>query len=99
MAWIGCFTLFPALQSSLGVPMRPRRAVAGKRFPRFVQALVPATRRFRWPLVGGAIALMLCGATALLGIPGVVAPLPREMDVLNYVNPTERVAQDTRRFE
>jgi predicted RND superfamily exporter protein len=49
--------------------------------------------------VGAAIALMLCGATALLGIPGVVAPLPLEMDVLNYVNPTERVAQDTRRFE
>jgi uncharacterized protein len=99
IAWIGCFTLFPALQSLLGVPMHSRRAAVGKRFRLFVQALVPATRRFRWPLVGGAIGLMLCGAAALLGIPGVIAPLPLEMDVLNYVNPTERVAQDTRRFE
>jgi uncharacterized protein len=42
---------------------------------------------------------MLCGAGALFGIPGVAAPLALEMDVLTYVNPAERVAQDTRHFE
>jgi predicted RND superfamily exporter protein len=42
---------------------------------------------------------MLCGAAALFGIPGVVSPLALEMDVLTYVNPGERVAQDTRHFE
>lgn len=99
VAWVGCFTLFPALQSLFRVPMRSGRIAAGKWFPRFVEALVPASRRYRWALVGGAIALMLCGAAALLGIPRVVDPIPLEMDVLSYVNPTEPVAQDTRRFE
>jgi uncharacterized protein len=99
VAWIGCFTLFPALQSLLRTPMRSEKAPAGKWFPGFVDILVPATRRYRWPLVWGAIAMMLCGAAALFGIPGVVPPLALEMDVLTYVNPTERVAQDTRHFE
>ena len=99
VAWIGCFTLFPALQSLLRTPMRSEQVPAGKWFPGFVDKLVPASRRFRWPLVGGALVLMLCGAAALFGIPGVFAPIALEMDVLTYVNPTERVAQDTRQFE
>jgi predicted RND superfamily exporter protein len=64
-----------------------------------VDVLVPATRRLRWPLVIGAIVLMLCGAAALFGIPGRLAPLTLETDALTYVDPGERVAQDTRRFE
>ncbi len=99
VAWIGCFTLFPALQSLLRTPMRSEQAPAGKWFPGFVDALVPASRRHRWPLVGGALLLMACGAGALFGVPGVVSPLALEMDVLTYVNPGERVAQDTRHFE
>ena len=99
VAWVGCFTLFPALQSLLRTPRRSVQSAAGTWFPRFVQVLVPASRRFRWLLVCGALALMLCGAAALFGIPGRVAPLALEMDVLTYVNPSERVAQDTRHFE
>ena len=99
VAWIGCFTLFPALQSLLRTPMRTEKATAGKWFPGFVDALIPASRRLRWPFVAGALVLMLCGAAALFGIPRLVAPLALEMDVLTYVNPAERVAQDTRHFE
>jgi predicted RND superfamily exporter protein len=99
VAWMGCFTLFPALQSLLRTPLRAEKARAGKWFAGFVAALVPASRRLRWPLVGGALALMLSGAIALFGIPGVLAPLDLEMDVLTYVNPSERAAQDTRYFE
>lgn len=99
VAWIGCFTLFPALQSLLRTPMRSEQVPVGKWFPEFVDMLVPASRRYRWPLVGGAVVLILCGAAALFGIPGVFAPLALEMDVLTYVNPSERVAQDTRQFE
>jgi uncharacterized protein len=99
MAWIGCFTLFPALQSLLRTPLRSEKIAVAKWFPGFVDALVPATRRLRWPLVGGALLLMLCGAAALFGIPGVLSPLDLEMDVLTYVNPSERAAQDTRHFE
>jgi len=99
VAWIGCFTLFPALQSLLRTPLRAEKVAAGRRFASFVDALVPASRRFRWPLVGAALLLMTCGAGALFGIPGVLAPLTLEMDVLTYVNPSERAAQDTRYFE
>ncbi|MHB8478724.1 MAG: MMPL family transporter, partial [Steroidobacteraceae bacterium] len=98
-AWVGCFTLFPALQSLLRTPLRSEQLPLGRWFPGFVDALVPASRRLRWPLVGGALVLMLCGAAALFGIPGVAPPLALEMDVLTYVNPGERVAQDTRTFE
>ena len=99
VAWLGSFTLFPALQSLLRTPMRSEKVPAGKWFPGFVDRLVPASRRYRWPLVGGALVLMLCGAVALFGIPGVFAPLALEVNVLTYVNPGERVAQDTRYFE
>jgi uncharacterized protein len=98
-AWVGCFTLFPALQSLLRTPMRSEKVPAGKWFPGFVDWLVPASRRYRWFLVGGALVMMLCGATALFGIPGVLAPLALETDVLTYVNPSEQVAKDTRHFE
>jgi hypothetical protein len=98
VAWIACFTLFPALQSLLRTPMRSERAPAGMWFSGFVERLVPATRRYRWPLVGSAIVLMLCGVAALFGIPGKIAPLALETDALTYVNPGERVAQDTRHF-
>ncbi|TLZ15585.1 MAG: hypothetical protein E6K34_13135 [Gammaproteobacteria bacterium] len=99
VSWIGCFTLFPALQSLLRTPMRSEKASVAKRFPSFADALVPASDRYRWPLVGGALVLMLCGAAVLFGIPHVIAPLALETDALTYVNPGERVAQDTRYFE
>jgi predicted RND superfamily exporter protein len=99
VAWASCFTLFPALQSLLRAPLASTAAPAGKSFTAFVDALIPATRRYRWPLVGGALALMLCGAVALFGIPGKLAPLRLETDRLTYINPNVRVAQDTRRFE
>jgi uncharacterized protein len=98
-AWVGCFTLFPALQSLLRAPRRSSALAEGKWFIRFVDLLVPATHRYRWWLVAGAVAMMLCGAASLFGIPGKLAPLQLETDALTYVNPREPVAQDTRRFE
>jgi uncharacterized protein len=99
VAWVACFTLFPALQSLMHTPMLSERRPAARWFPRFVDVLVPASRRYRWPLVIGAIVLMLCGAASLFGIPGKLAPLSLETDALTYVNPSEPIAQDTRRFQ
>jgi predicted RND superfamily exporter protein len=99
IAWVGCFTLFPALQSLLRTPMQAAKVEVGGRFQRFVDWLVPASRRYRWLFVVGALLCMLCGAGALFGVPGRIAPMALEMDVLTYVNPRERVAQDTRQFE
>jgi predicted RND superfamily exporter protein len=97
-AWVACFTLFPALQSLLRAPRRSGTTADDKWFARFVDVLVPATRRYRWVLVAGAVLTMLCGAASLFGIPGKLAPLRLETDALTYVNPREPVAQDTRQF-
>lgn len=97
-AWVGCFTLFPALQSLLRAPRRSGAMTDDKWFAKFVDVLVPATRRYRWLLVSGAVLIMLCGAASLFGIPGKLAPLQLETDALTYVNPREPVAQDTRQF-
>jgi predicted RND superfamily exporter protein len=97
-AWVACFTLFPALQSLLRAPRRLDAMTDDKWFGKFVDVLVPATRRYRWFLVAGAVIIMLCGATSLFGIPGKLAPLQLETDALTYVNPREPVAQDTRQF-
>jgi predicted RND superfamily exporter protein len=99
VAWIGCFTLFPALQSLLRTPLRSGKASAARWFESWVDALLPASRRYRWPLVGGALLLMLCGAAALFGVPHVIAPPALETDALAYVDASARVARDTRRFE
>jgi hypothetical protein len=97
--WVACFTLFPALQSLLRTPQRSNNAIDGKWFTGIVEVLVPATLRYRWYFVFAAVAIMLCGAASLFGIPGKLAPLQLETDALTYVNPREPVAQDTRRFE
>jgi hypothetical protein len=97
-AWVGCFTLFPALQSLLRAPRRSGTTTDDRWFARFVDVLVPATLRYRWFLVAGAVLIMFCGAASLFGIPGRLAPLQLETDALTYVNPREPVAQDTRQF-
>jgi uncharacterized protein len=99
VAWLGCFTLFPSLQSLLRTPMRSAQAPLAAGFAAFVEALIPASERHRWGLVGGALGLMLCGAAALFGIPRLIDPPALETDALAYVNPAARVAQDTRYFE
>jgi uncharacterized protein len=98
-AWVGCFTLFPALQSLLRAPRRTSAAAQDKWFAGVVDVLVPATQRYRWYFVAGAVLIMVCGAASLFGIPGKLAPLKLETDALTYVNPHEPVAQDTRKFE
>src|SRR5262249_4886407 len=92
-------TLFPALQSLMRTPMLSASRPSARWFPRFVDMLVPASRRYRWPLVIASIVLMLCGAASLFGIPGKLAPLSLETDALTYVNPREPIAQAPRGFQ
>ncbi|HTX23876.1 MAG TPA: MMPL family transporter [Steroidobacteraceae bacterium] len=99
VAWIGCFSLFPALQALLRTPLRAERAPAARWFPGFVTYWVPRTARLRWPLVGAAALLTLCGAVALCGVPGWLAPLPLQTDALTYIDPHVEVARDTRLYE
>src|SRR5208283_2865750 len=75
VAWVSCFTLFPALQSLLRTPIRSAKVPVGKWFLGFLEMLVPASRRYRWLIVTGAVAMMIFGAVALFGVPGMVAPM------------------------
>jgi predicted RND superfamily exporter protein len=99
VAWMASFTLFPALQSLLRTPTRTERAPVGPWYARFVELLIPFTERYRWPLVGAALLVMLCGAAALFGVPGELAPLALQTDSLAYINPNVAIARDTREFE
>jgi hypothetical protein len=99
VAWVASFTLFPALQSLLRTPTRAERAPVGPWYARFVDLWIPFTARYRWPLVGAAILVMLCGAAALFGVPGELAPLALQTDSLAYINPKVAIARDTREFE
>src|ERR1700683_5161074 len=99
VAWVASFTLFPALQSLLRTPTRAERAPVGRRYASFVALWIPFTARYRWPLVAAAVLVMLCGAAALFGIPGELAPLALQTDSLAYINPNVAVARDTKEFE
>ena len=99
VAWVASFSLFPALQSLLRTPTRAERAPVAPWFASFVDVWVPFTDRYRWALVGAAILLMLCGAAALFGVPGELAPLALQTDSLAYVNPNVAISRDTKEFE
>ena len=99
VAWVASFTLFPALQSLLRTPTRTARAPAGRWYAGFVEIWIPFTARYRWLLVAIALLVMLCGAAALFGVPGKLAPLALQTDSLAYINPQVAIARDTREFE
>lgn len=99
VAWAGCFLLFPALQSLLNTPLKAERAPAGRWYPEFVEHWVPVTRRLRWPLVLTTLFVSACGAAALFGVPGLIAPLALQTDALAYIDPTLPIAKDTREYE
>jgi predicted RND superfamily exporter protein len=98
VAWVSAFTLFPALQSLFKTPIGSERVAIGRRLPALAAAWVPVTRRFRWPMVVAAILGMVCGAAALFGIPGRIAPLSLQTSDVGYIDPNLPIAQDMKRF-
>jgi len=99
VAWVASFTLFPALQQLLRTPTQSEVTAAGRWYPAFIDRWLPLTRTLRWPLVGTAVAGMIAGAVALVGIPGHIRPLALQTDTLTYIDPRVVAAQDTRYFE
>ena len=99
VAWLASFTLFPALQQLLRTPTQTEVATAGRWYPAFIERWIPLTRALRWPLVASAVAGMIAGAIALLGVPGHIKALDLQTDTLNYIDPHYSAAQDTRFFE
>jgi len=103
IAWLACFTLFPALQGLLRTPVRhrpiPAAGAASGGYAAFVDAWLPVTRRLRWLMVGLAVLGMAAGCVALAGLPGHLKPLALQTDTLSYIDPDVPAARDTRRFE
>jgi len=101
ITWVVCFTLFPALQRLLRTPVRPVRAPGPllRVYDRLVQALPRFTYRWRWWLVGSALATCAAGAAALFGIPGRLEPMKVEVDAIEYVNPELPLYRDMRHYE
>ena len=98
IAWVVCFTLYPALQVLLRAPTRRHRAVAGAWMARVAAVLPGWSYRRRWSVLAASAVLAAAGLVALVGLPGVLAPMPLRTDALDYVDPDVPVARDTRAF-
>ena len=99
LTWIVVFTLFPALQKVLATPVLRRRTTAGRMLLRLIDVLPGLSYRWRWVVLPVTAVLMIAGAAALAGIPGVLAPMGLETDALDYIDKDLPLYQDTRRFE
>jgi hypothetical protein len=98
LGFVVSFTLYPALQVILRAPTRQKRRVAGAWVVRAAEVLPRWSYRWRWPLLLVSTALSLAGLAALLGVPGLLAPMRLQTDALDYVNRDLPVWQDTRAF-
>lgn len=98
IAWFVAYTLFPALQLVLHTPTSQRIAVRTATYDRIAHRLPAFTFRHRTPLVAGALALCVAGVIAITGLPGLVRPMPVEVDALSNIDPNSTVYRDTRWF-
>lgn len=98
ISWIVAYTLFPALQRTLRTPTRHRVAVRSALYDRVSLAVPALTFRYRWPLVGGAVAVCIAGAIAVVGLPGVVGGIPLTVDTLSNIDPATKLYRDLRWF-
>ena len=98
IGWLVCFTLYPALQVVLRAPTRVERPVAGHWVVGLANALPAWSYRRRFVILTAAAVLAAAGLASLVGIPGVLAPMRIAMTALEYVDPSEPVARDTRLF-
>jgi predicted RND superfamily exporter protein len=94
LTWVIVFTLFPALQKLLKTPTQHEQRAAGQWFVRFATWLPRFSYRWRWLLVGSALALCVVGAASLFGVPGVVRPMRLLTDPVEYINHNSQLYRD-----
>lgn len=99
LTWLCCFTLFPCLQKILGAPTRGTAAEASGLVGRAAEGIPRWSYRWRHVLVLGAFVSSLAGGVALLGVPGLCAPMPLETDSLDYLPKGTALLEDARFFE
>lgn len=98
LGWIVCFTLYPALQSILKPPAGRGRTAGGNAMEVIARGLPRWSYRWRWPLLLAFGLLSLGGLAALLGVPGLLSPMPLETNGLDYLDPKLPVVRDIRKF-
>ncbi len=98
IGWVVCFTLYPALQVVLRAPTRVERPVAGPWVVGLANALPRWSYRRRSLILTAAAVLAAGGLASLVGIPGVLPPMRLALTALEYVDPDDAVARDTRIF-
>jgi predicted RND superfamily exporter protein len=96
--WVIVFTLFPALQKVLRTPTQQERRAAAFGFERLALWLPGFSYRWRWSLVGAALALSAAGTASLIGIPGLLAPMPLLTDPVEYMNHAAPLYRDIKRL-
>lgn len=95
--WLVVFTLFPALQKTLGTPTQAERKTAAQWFRHLVQWLPRFSYRWRWLTVSAALLLCGVGAVSLFGLPGLVEPMKILTNPIDYVNADTDLYRDTKR--
>lgn len=98
ISWCVSYTLFPALQRVLRTPTGRTVPVRSAAYDRVARVLPSFTYRHRKAVVGIAAALAIAGAVALVGIPGLVSPMPVRIDALSNIDPHSRLYRDMRWF-
>jgi predicted RND superfamily exporter protein len=97
-AWIVVFTLFPALQKTLRTPTQQERPATGEWIARLAAWLPGFSYRQRWPLVVSGLLLCALGTVALLGLPGVIAPMRILTDPVQYISHSSPLYLDIKRL-
>ena len=93
------FTLFPALQKILRTPTAQDQKPTGEWFQRLTGWLPGFSYRYRFVLVIGSLLLCAAGAVAAFGFPGLIDPMPLQVNALEYVNHDHPIYKDTKRIE
>src|SRR5438445_3708929 len=94
VSWVVAFTLFPALQLVLRTPTGSAGARRSGLYQRVAAAIPAFTRRYRRGLVAAVLLLCLAGVAALLGIPGLLSPMPVGIDSITYMDPSLPLRRD-----
>ena len=98
ISWLVAYTLFPALQCALRTPTMQRVRTRTVAYDRLAQLLPRFTYRHRRPILALALTLSLAGALAISGIPGVLPPIPLQVDGLGNIDHSTRIYRDAHWF-